>query len=64
MDTRAHKLEVMLNRLLNKVNLVTCAWRHRGVVVDGAMNQLVERQNQIEKELRELPTVQPETEEK
>lgn len=53
---RARQLEIMLTRLLNKVNLVTARFRHHGLsaLTDGHMNELVDRQIFIEKDIERL----------
>lgn len=48
---REHELEVLLQRLLNKVNVVTAYFRHHGEVPEGALNELVERQIIVEERL-------------
>lgn len=51
----AAKLETLLRRLLNKVNVVTCFHRHYPhQVPGGALTDLSERQILIEEELRKL----------
>lgn len=54
LEEKAHKLGVMLQRLLNKVNVVTCFWRHQDEIVPGAVFELSERQILIENEFRVL----------
>lgn len=48
------KLEVMIRRLLNKINAVTAHHRHGHEVPEDALWELSERQIDIEKELKEL----------
>lgn len=51
---RAFATEILLRNLLNKVNKVTCEFRHTHEVTEKSMHELVDRQIQVEKELSAL----------
>ena len=49
-----HVLEQQITRLLNKVNAVTCPYRHGQKVTDRALTELSNRQIDVEKALRDM----------
>lgn len=51
---REKALRVLLQRLLNKVNMVTCFYRHRQEIVSSAVEELCERQILVESEMSAL----------
>jgi hypothetical protein len=46
--------ERLVQRLLNKVNAVTAFWRHNGQCYSDDLNELCERQIEVEKFLDEM----------
>jgi hypothetical protein len=54
LEAERDKLRVLICRLLNKVNVVTCFWRHQNEIVPGAVSELNERQILVERELAAL----------
>jgi hypothetical protein len=51
---RAYDTEVMLQRMINKVNMVTVTHRHQKTLTEGALFELYERQLLVEKFLEGL----------
>jgi hypothetical protein len=50
----AHAIKAQLDSLLNKVNAVTCPYRHGQKVTDRVLTELSNRQLDVEEALREM----------
>ena len=50
----AHAIKEQLDKLLNKVNAVTCPYRHGQKVTDRVLTELSNRQLEVEKALRDM----------
>jgi hypothetical protein len=54
MASKANKIEALLQKLLNKVNVVTAEYRHTGElgkIWKNSINNLIDRQIEVEREL-------------